>query len=111
MGGAEWWDGGVGALRFRVPVLGHMLRHVPVRHVSFSEQCAPFGSALRLGHQNSVRHSIKHVLVKHVPEHVLGHMLEHVLRHVPTTYHLLPTKGSAYCCCPPPSLRHPWATK
>ena len=53
-GGAEWWDGGVGALRFRVPVLGHMLRHVPVRHVSFSEQRAPFRSALRLGHRNSV---------------------------------------------------------
>ena len=56
-----------------------------------SEQRAPLGCALRLGHQNSVRdliehvpgHVLKHVLVRHVPEHVLGHMLEHVMRHVP----------------------------
>ena len=41
------------------------------------------GSALRLGHQNSVRHSLEHVHVRHVAEHVLGHMLEHALRHVP----------------------------
>ena len=39
-----------------------------------SEQHASLGSALRLGHKNSVRHSLKHVL-GHVPRHVLKHVL------------------------------------
>ena len=58
-----------------------------------SVQRAPIGSALLLGHRNSVDqwvvpvHMPECVLVSHVLEHVLGHMLEqvsvrHVLRYV-----------------------------
>ena len=44
------------ALRFVLPVLGHVLKHVP-RH-----------------------------MLRHVPEHVPRHVLKHVLRHVPTKH-------------------------
>ena len=69
-------------------------------------------SALRLGHQNSVRHSLehvlwhvpgrvfKHLLVRNVPKHMLGHMLEHVPQNKqpkPSS----PSQGSYTCgCCP-----------
>ena len=47
-----------------MPVLGHMLRHVPVTHVP--------------------KHvPDRHRLDRHVPEHVLGHLLRHMpVRHV-----------------------------
>ena len=58
-----------------------------------------FGSALLLGHQNSMRHSVlvyvsrqtprhmlKHMLARHMPENVLGHMLKHAFRHVSGRY-------------------------
>ena len=52
-----------------------------------SKQLAPFGSALRLDHRNSLYHSVLgympgHMLVRHVPELVL----EHVLSRMPVTY-------------------------
>ena len=75
-----------------------------------SEQRAPLGSALRLGHQNSVRHSIKHVLkhmlIKHVPQHVLGHMLKHVLRHVPNRHVLKHVPGHVPRHVPGKVLEH-----
>ena len=45
------------SLRVGVPLLGHVLKHVP-------------------------RHALRHVPVRHALEHVPGHMLEHMPRHV-----------------------------
>ena len=44
-----------------------------------SKQRAPIGSAMQLGHQNSVRHSLEH-LIGQVPAYVLKHVL---VRHLP----------------------------